>query len=71
MLAALLCNQPYTLPSRGYDDHYVRRPNEKVAWCDEVEAQELITKFDELPEEKQKVVVNRVGKKIISEDWVK
>jgi hypothetical protein len=64
MLAALLCNQPYTVPSRGYEDHYVRRPNEKVKWCDEIEAQELITKFEALPEEKQKIVVKEVVKTI-------
>ena len=62
MLAALLCNQPYTVPSRG--DYYVRRPNEKVKWCDELEAQELITNFDELPEEKQRIVVKAATKAI-------
>jgi hypothetical protein len=59
MLAALLCNQPYTVPSSGVYDHYKRRPNEKVIWQDdEIKAQEELTKFKERTEDEQKELVS-------------
>lgn len=57
MLGALLCNQPYTLPSNGCEDHYKRRPNEPVKWCDdEIRCQEELTAFKAKPEHEQEAV---------------
>ncbi len=57
MLAALLCNQPYSGFGSGLGSDFRRRPNEKVVWHDEwLKAQEELTKFNALPKrEKRKV----------------
>ena len=65
MLAVLLCNQPYTLPSNGYEDHYKRRPNEKVIWHDDwIKAQEELTEFKALPEQEQEIVAQQAIKAV-------
>lgn len=57
MLAALLCNQPYTVPSSGHEETRRRRPNEPVIWCDdEIRCQEELTAFNAKPEHEQEAV---------------
>ena len=55
MLGALLLNIPRPgSGDEGYEDHYKRRPNEKVVWRDDwLKAQEELTKFKALPEDEQ------------------
>ena len=63
MLAALLTNQPYTLPSNGYEGegtYYRRKRGEKVIWHDDwIKAQEELTEFKALPEDEQEVVAQQ------------
>lgn len=54
-----LCNPFYTPPSGADEDHYTRRPNEPVIWCDDdnIRCQEELTKFKAKPEDEQKAIV--------------